>query len=262
MITTPANAADDRDEEMGGGCSSPPIRTSSTPTHSDDKHHPASSFLSSIVHFNTRHNAADEARNSERSSTSSKWRSLGSRHVKFGMSSQSDIDSRRGILAIPMCEETSKPMNSVDRLKKTFWRSSFTNEDEKEELAGKKCDEKQIYRLQLTRENEMGCLRRSFACLLACLNCGAHTESSTEQNLFLGLGSPNRWLIDFFYWLFRKGWFTIFAVSLVMFYLLVIFFAVLIIWAAVMDSDCIRVGDDPFTASATRSLAAQVSPGC
>jgi len=66
-----------------------------------------------------------------------------------------------------------------------------------------------------------------------------------------------RWLIDFFYWLFRKGWFTIFAVALVMFYLLVIFFGALITWAAVMDSDCIRIGDNPFEGTATRSLAAQ-----
>jgi len=191
-----------------------------------------------------------------------RWKSLGSRRlIKFGTSTNSDIEyqgDRRGMVAIPICEETCKPMESAERLKimgeKILRRSSNIEDGENGEVAG---NIKPMYRLQLTRQNQVGCLRRSLAFVFACLNCGAHTESSTEQNLFLGLGNPNRWLVDFFYWLFRKGWLTIFLVSVVMFYILVVVFAVLIIWAATLDSDCIRIGDQPFGGSASRSLAAQ-----
>jgi hypothetical protein len=180
-------SSSDIDEELGGG-SSPSLGTSS--------------FLSRQHHSNNankKHHADDEAHNiSERSSTSSitgRWKSLGSRrHIKFGMSSHPD--DRRGILAIPMNEETSKPMNAVDRFKRTvFRRSSYNQEHDNDELTKNECNEKQMYRLQVTRQNEVGCIRRSMACVMACLNCGAHTEQSTEQNLFLGLGSPNRCVV-------------------------------------------------------------------
>ena len=179
-------SSSDIDEELGGG-SSPSLGTSS--------------FLSRQHHSNNnnKHRADDEAHNiSERSSTSSitgRWKSLGSRrHIKFGASSHPD--DRRGILAIPMNEETSKPMNSVDRFKRTvFRRSSYNQEHDKEEVPRNEFNEKQMYRLQVTRQNEVGCIRRSMACVMACLNCGAHTEQSTEQNLFLGLGSPNRCVV-------------------------------------------------------------------
>ncbi len=190
MAATNANtypSSSNIDEELGGG-SSPSLGTSS--------------FLSRQHHSNNannKHHADDEAHNiSERSSTSSitgRWKSLGSRrHIKFGMSSHPD--DRRGILAIPMNEETSKAMNSVDRFKRTlFRRSSYNQEHDKEEVTTNECNEKQMYRLQVTRQNEVGCIRRSMACVMACLNCGAHTEQSTEQNLFLGLGSPNRCVV-------------------------------------------------------------------
>ena len=178
----------DIDEELGGG-SSLSLGTSSFLSR---QHH-------SINVNSNKHDAGDEAHNiSERSSTSSitgRWKSLGSRrHIKFGMSSHPD--DRRGILAIPMNEDTSKPMNSVDRLKRTvFRRSSYNQEHDKEELTRNECNGKHMYRLQVTRQNEVGCIRRSMACMMACLNCGAHTEQSTEQNLFFGLGSPNRCVI-------------------------------------------------------------------
>ena len=168
-------SSSDIDEELGGGSSPSPVGTSS--------------FLSRQHHSNNvnKHRADDdEAHNiSERSSTSSitgRWKSLGSRrHIKFGTSSHPD--DRRGIVAIPMNEDTSKPMNAVDRFKRTvFRRSSYNQEHDKEELTKNECNEKQMYRLQVTRQNEVGCIRRSMACVMACLNCGAHTEQSTEQN--------------------------------------------------------------------------------
>ncbi len=224
-------------------------RTPSEHSHARSR---VGSFLSSMV---GKHD--DEGRTSF---ITGRWKSLGSRRlIKFGVSTNSDIGDRRGMVAIPISEETCKAMESAERLKimgeRMLRRSPDIEDCENGEGTG---NVKPMYRLQLTRQNQLGCFRRSLACFLACLNCGAHTESSTEQNLFLGLGNPNRWLVDFFYWLFRKGWLTIFVVSVVMFYILVVVFAVLIICAATMDSDCIRIGDKPFGDSGTtRSLAAQ-----
>lgn len=252
---TPTNAVDDKDVELG--------QQAHRSSHCVDDHSPArsrvKSFLSSIVHFN----ADEDGRDSRSSFIFGRWKTLGSRRlIKFGMSTHSDAgdqDERRGMVAIPMWEETSNPMSTSDRFKTSILRRSSFNEVEKEDASVKNGGEKkiQMYRLQVTRQNEVGCLKRSLACVLACLNCGAHKEASTEQNLFLGLCNPNRWLIDFFYWLFRKGWLEIFAVSLAMFYLLAFLFAALIIWAAVIDSDCIRVGDGQFQGNASSFLAAQ-----
>lgn len=57
------------------------------------------------------------------------------------------------------------------------------------------------------------------------------------------MADPSRWITDFFFWLFRKGWTTVIALSIVWYYALVLFFAGLIVWSSKLDSDCIRVGD-------------------
>ncbi len=54
---------------------------------------------------------------------------------------------------------------------------------------------------------------------------------------------PSRWISDFFFWLFRKGWTTVIALSIVLYYALVLFFAGLIVWSAKLDSDCVMAGD-------------------
>ena len=36
-------------------------------------------------------------------------------------------------------------------------------------------------------------IQRTLRFLSACINCGALTESATEQNLYLGFGDPNQW---------------------------------------------------------------------
>lgn len=231
-------------EELGGSSSSPPVIGDSNNIGQ------TGSFFSNLVHFRK------HPSNTERSSITERWRSIGaSRLIKFGSSDHGG--DRRGMVAIPICE--GKPMESGERLKKMgermLRRSSYHTEDgENGEIFPAV---KPMYRLQVTRQNQVGCFRRTLACMMACLNCGAHTESSTEQNLFLGLGNPNRWLVDFFYWLFRKGWLTIFVVSIFMFYLLVLVFALLITLTAMSDNDCLRIGEQPFGASATRSLVAQ-----
>lgn len=66
---------------------------------------------------------------------------------------------------------------------------------------------------------------------------------------------PSRWLTDFFFWLFRKGWATVIALSIVWYYALVLFFAGLIAWSAKLDSDCIRVGDEELGESGHRLVS-------
>jgi hypothetical protein len=98
-------------------------------------------------------------------------------------------------------------------------------------------------------------LQRTLMFLSSIVNCGAMTDSSTDQNLsFLGLPNPNRWLVDFFYWLFRKGWTSVILVALFMFYFLVLLFTLLIVWAANADDDCVRVGGAEFGTLPTRSI--------
>jgi hypothetical protein len=78
----------------------------------------------------------------------------------------------------------------------------------------------------------------------ACIKCGALTESSIEQSTHMSsMADPSRWITDFFFWLFRKGWTTVIGLSIVWYYALVLFFAVLIAWSSKLDSDCIRVGN-------------------
>lgn len=102
----------------------------------------------------------------------------------------------------------------------------------------------QMYLLQATRgSQDMGCIRRSLHFCNACINCGAVTQSATEQNMYLGgFPNPNQIVIDFFFWMFRKGWTTVIVLSVVWYYAFVILFAAFIVWAAEMDNDCVRVG--------------------
>jgi hypothetical protein len=77
----------------------------------------------------------------------------------------------------------------------------------------------------------------------SCIHCGAMTDSSIEHVAYMGSGRchPDMWLSDFFGWLFRKGWATISILSLISFYALVLLFTVLIMWAANIDNDCLRI---------------------
>jgi hypothetical protein len=84
--------------------------------------------------------------------------------------------------------------------------------------------------------------------ICACVRCGAMTENSIEQITYTGDGRchPETWLSDFFGWLFRKGWATISALSLISFYALVLLFTLLIMWAVEIDRDCLRIEDKTF----------------
>ena len=79
--------------------------------------------------------------------------------------------------------------------------------------------------------------------IYSCIHCGAMTDSSIEHVAYMGSGRchPDMWLSDFFGWLFRKGWATISILSLISFYALVLLFTVLIMWAANIDNDCLRI---------------------
>lgn len=100
-----------------------------------------------------------------------------------------------------------------------------------------------MYRLTAVKgANEAGFCRRIFQFIMAIINCGALTESDAEQNLYFGCGDPNRWLMSFFFWLFRKGWTTVIMLSVFWYYTLIVMFALFIMWASDADADCVKVG--------------------
>mmetsp|Transcript_16060 Transcript_16060/g.32083 ORF Transcript_16060/g.32083 Transcript_16060/m.32083 type:complete len:729 (+) Transcript_16060:122-2308(+) len=185
------------------------------------------------------------------------WSSMGARRVRFAAGG-SDIndDERRGIVATPLESNMGKPMGMGERFFKNFRSAADDINDWGQESPEENVDDKidQMYRLQATRTRDVGFIKKFFLFVYSIVNCGALTDSSSEQNLsFMGLPNPNRWLIDFFYWLFRSGWTTVMTISLLMFYGLVLFFTLLIFWAARIDSDCVRVGGLEFGALPTRS---------
>mmetsp|Transcript_1771 Transcript_1771/g.3928 ORF Transcript_1771/g.3928 Transcript_1771/m.3928 type:complete len:759 (-) Transcript_1771:433-2709(-) len=212
------------------------------------------------------------------------WTSLGSRKIRFASQRYSDLlnDEVRGIVATPLDADLCKPMGTGERFfrniqnevedlveenRPQFFRKTTMLRGEEEgdgeegdgdrfgrsendhgedgDLGGSETS--QMYRLQATRgAKDVGCCRRTLRFLSACINCGALTQSATEQNLYLGFGDPNRWLIYFFFWLFRKGWSTVIVLSVVWYYSFVLFFALLIVWAAEIDIDCVRIGGKRF----------------
>lgn len=113
----------------------------------------------------------------------------------------------------------------------------------------------QMYNLRSTSRAsaDASCCRRALSCIMSIINCGAHSESvSSDYNSF---GSPTRWLVDFFYWIFRKDWLTVFALAVVAYYVIVFFFTGLIVAACNMDKYCVRVGGMPLGELKNRSIA-------
>ncbi|KAL7437672.1 hypothetical protein ACHAXH_003191 [Discostella pseudostelligera] len=148
----------------------------------------------------------------------------------------------RGLVATPMNLEACQPMSPGARLiHKIRHEDSNIGGDGGDNEGG----ETQMYRLMATRgTRDVGRCGRTIRFLYACIKCGALTESSIEQSTHMGsMANPSRWLTDFFFWLFRKGWTTVIFLSIVWYYALVLFFAGLIVWSSKLDSDCIREGD-------------------
>lgn len=185
----------------------------------------------------------------------SRWRSLaGSRMVKFA-SDRSDLndDDARGIVATPLDSSRARPMapgvrffkniqNEVEDAQPQFMRSGSSGQY-RDDMGYSDSHPNQMYRLQATRDaKDLGCFRKTLRFISSCINCGALTESAAEQTTYRGFGDPNRMLIYFFFWLFRKGWVYVTLLSIVWFYILVVFFALLIVWAAELDNDCVKVG--------------------
>ncbi|KAL9189546.1 hypothetical protein ACHAXT_009221 [Thalassiosira profunda] len=204
--------------------------------------------------------SADVAANPHGSTvTAGKWRSLaGSRKIKLA-SQRSDVggDEVRGIVATPLEMGQGRPMAPGARFLRNVqaevevpappqflrMKSSANLQEDEEGWEEEDVAENQMYRLQATRGSmDVGCFRRTIGFCCACVNCGALTESATEQNLYLGVGDPNRWLMFFFFWLFRKGWATVIILSVTWYYALVLLFALLIVWSSELDNDCVKVG--------------------
>ena len=118
-------------------------------------------------------NASDRKRVRSTSNVE-KWVSIGSRRIRYASQvSDDNEEDRRGIVATPLDEELGKPMGMGARfLKKLqvaaddvgesgqfFIRRSSPCDDQADSL--RENNENQMYRLQATRESEVGCLRVS-----------------------------------------------------------------------------------------------------
>ena len=103
----------------------------------------------------------------------------------------------------------------------------------------------QMYNLRSTSRvsADASCRQRALSCIISCVNSGA--QSDTLASDYSSFGSPTRWLLDFFYWIFRKGWLTVFALAVVAYYVIVFFFTGLIVAASNVDKYCVRVGGIP-----------------
>lgn len=125
-----------------------------------------------------------------------------------------------------LCMERREDTNTTGKINRT---------DDVEE--GKK----KQYRLEAVR----GSTRSS---LLHFLTCGClKPQGGRNRNMAIGI-NPNQQLAMYLHWMFRVNFLFLFCVMCVMFFVLVMFFAALIIIAGSLDSECVRIGGAPFGA--------------
>ena len=106
------------------------------------------------------------------------------------------------------------------------------------EDGGKDTTKKQ-YRLEATRSTTGGGLLYFLSCGL----CGR--GSGRSGGMTIGI-NPNQQLAMYLHWMFRVNFLFLFCVMCVMFFVLVMFFAALIIIAGELDNECVRIGGAPF----------------
>jgi hypothetical protein len=94
------------------------------------------------------------------------------------------------------------------------------------------------------------------AFLCSIVNCGSVSDLPTSS---MNEGqNPNVWITTFFHWLYRRGWRTVFFISLLNFYILVMLFTLLfVIWTTYVDADCVMVGGLTIGTLPKRSVSLQ-----
>jgi hypothetical protein len=100
---------------------------------------------------------------------------------------------------------------------------------------------KKQYRLEATRTNTSGGFLKLISCGL--LGRRSHRRGGMTGNIGI---NPNQQLSFYLHWMFRVNFLFLFCVMCVMFFVLVMFFAVLIIIAGELDNECVRIGGTPF----------------
>ena len=100
---------------------------------------------------------------------------------------------------------------------------------------------KKQYRLEASRG------RMGSRGLLNICSCGllGRRGSGRSGNMTIGI-NPNQQLAMYLHWMFRVNFLFLFCVMCVMFFVLVMFFAALIIVAGTLDPECVRIGGQQF----------------
>lgn len=89
------------------------------------------------------------------------------------------------------------------------------------------------YRLEATQTTQQSVWRRLFCC-----------ERRTNSQ---GIGiTPNQALARYLHWMFRVNFVFLFALCCLVFFALTILFAGFITLAGSIDTDCVRIGGQPF----------------
>ena len=109
------------------------------------------------------------------------------------------------------------------------------------EEGGKDAAKKQ-YRLEASRGSARNYCRLSR--LLHVVTCGWY-GAGRSGSMAIGI-NPNQQLAMYLHWMFRVNFLFLFCVMCVMFFVLVMFFAALIIIAGSLDNECVRIGGEPF----------------
>ena len=106
--------------------------------------------------------------------------------------------------------------------------------------AGGRDSTKKQYRLEASRG------RMGTRGLLHFCSCGLFGRGSgSSGNMTIGI-NPNQQLAMYLHWMFRVNFLFLFCVMCVMFFVLVMVFAALIIFAGSLDPECVRIGGQPF----------------
>jgi len=101
-------------------------------------------------------------------------------------------------------------------------------------------DTKKQYRLEASQATNSGWL----SCL-TCGLCGRGSGRGGSGGMKIGI-NPNQQLAMYLHWMFRVNFLFLFCAMCVMFFVLVVFFAALIIIAGELDPECVRIGEAPY----------------
>ena len=272
-------------ETGGDGDGGEGLRQSQAPRHRRSASDTISNMIGGIFGGSTETTSHGEDSDNGLERSSANWRTINSNTRMRMATQASELNDGevRGIIATPLDSDMANHMNPRKRITKLIQDDfeDFTDDfkqrlglgnnesqtglgdpsdsnqiQERSDSIASQIDDRdafdisqasmtQMYNLRSTSRAsaDASFCRRALSCIISCINCGAHSDNVSSD--YSSFGSPTRWLVDFFYWIFRKGWLTVFALAVVAYYVIVVFFTGLIVSASKLDKDCVRVGGIP-----------------